>query len=162
MIDLNAKVSIDVESFKWEGELKELLWVNTDDLAKSLVSQAAWCAWFCVVLSKASRLLKDKDYELDKKYSELYLQYAKGVTGERITEATIKAKILVDPIYITVQNEFSLLTEKVSQLNGIVRGFEHRKDMLVQLSALQRRELLAGNYEDGGSPVDLKKVRDNN
>jgi hypothetical protein len=90
------------------------------------------------------------------------LQYAKGVTGERITEATIKAKILIDPEYIKVQNEFSMLTEKVSQLNGIVRGFEHKKDMLVQLSALQRRELIAGNYEDGGSPVDLKKAREHN
>lgn len=163
MINLDAKISIDVEDFKWTGELKNLLWVNIDDLEKALVSQAAWTAWFCVVWGKATTLLKAKDYELDKKYSELYLRYAQpAVAGERITEATIKAKILIDPDYSKLQGELNQLNEKVSVLSGIVRGFEHRKDMIVQLSSLKRKELITGDYEAGGSPVNLEKVKEHN
>jgi len=160
MYNLEAKIKIEVEDFKWEGELKALLWIDVDNLEKTLVSQAAWTAWFCVVLGKASSLLKAKDYEMDKKYSELYLRYAQPVAGERITEATIKSKILVDNEYIKIQNEFNQLSEKVSVLSGIVKGFEHRKDMVVQLSALQRRELLSGSYDDSfKTSVDLNKIR---
>jgi hypothetical protein len=159
--DLDAKIKVEVENFKWEGELKALLWVNLDDLEKALVSQAAWTAWFCVVLGKATTLLKSKDYELDKKYSELYLNYAKPADkGERVTEATIKAKILIDMEYIKLQGEYSQLSEKVSVLSGIVRGFEHRKDMIVQLGALKRRELISGGFDESNSGVDLNKVRD--
>jgi len=162
--NLDAKIKVDVEEFKWEGELKALLWVDVNDLEKALISQAAWTAWFCVVWGKATTLFKSKDYELDKKYSELYLRYAQpAVAGERITEATIKAKILIDPDYIKLQNELNQLNEKVSVLSGIVRGFEHRKDMLVQLSSNKRRELITGDFEDGGSSgIDLKKVKEHN
>ena len=163
MYNLDAKIKIEVEQFLWEGELKSLLWVNVDDLEKALVSQAAWTTWFCVVLGKATTLLKFKDYELDKKYSELYLRYAQPVVaGERITEATIKAKILIDNDYIKLQREYNQLNEKVSLLNGIVRGFEHRKDMLVQISALKRRELITGDFDESGATVNLEKVREHN
>jgi len=163
MYNLDATIKVEIENFKWEGELKTLLWVDINDLERDLVRQAAWTAWFCVVLGKASKLLKDKDYELDKKYSELYLRYSKkGESEDRVTEASIKAKILTDADYNKLQKELNDFTEKVSQLSGIVRGFEHRKDMLVQLSALKRKELISGDFEDGSSPVNLEKVREHN
>jgi len=162
MINLDADIKVDIENFKWEGALKALLWVNTNELEKVLISQAAWTAWFCVVLGKASSMLEDKDYQLDKKYSELYLKYASEKGGEaRITEASIKAKILVDAEYATLHKEYIDLKEKVSKLAGIVKGFEHRKDMIVQLASLKRKELITGDFEDASSPVDLTKVKEN-
>jgi len=160
-INLDAKVGVDVGEFQWTGQLKSLLWVDLDDLEKVMISQASWTAWFCVVLGKANTMLKRKDFELDKKYSELYLRYSQELASasSRITEATIKAHILINPEYTVLQDDYAKLSEQVSLLSGVVRGFEHRKDMVVQLSALKRRELLTGDFEDAPTK-DVKDVRE--
>ena len=163
--NLDAKVTIDVAEFKWEGQLKALLWIDIDEIEKAFVSQTAWAAFFAVVWGKANSMLKAKDYDADKKYSELYLRFSQEMSkaGERVTEATLKAKVLTDPEYSAVQADLFRLTEQVSVLSGIVRGFEHRKDMIVQSSAMKRKELLVGDYDENykGS-IDLKKVREHN
>jgi len=165
-IDLDAEVNVSVDEFRWKGSLKNLLGLSVEgeDLSKSMINQASWTAWFCVVLGKADTLLRQKDHEMDRKYSELYLKYYKELSesGSKATEAIIKASVTSNPEYVRLYESYLAIKEQVATLSGIVKGFEHRKDMLVQLSALKRRELLTGDYEDAPSSVDLGKVRNSN
>ena len=109
--------------------------------------------------------LKDKK---EREYARLYLQYKSDADngGVKVTETKLANLVLVDPAYVEIMEDFHVMSRQVGLLKSLSRSLEHRRDMLIQLSANIRREFVSGDYgfeadASKGEGVDLNKVREN-
>jgi hypothetical protein len=58
----------------------------------------------------------------------------------KITEGFVKAKIRQSPLWKRLSKQIIKKRREVNDLKNAMKAFEHRKDMLVQLGAKERKE----------------------
>jgi hypothetical protein len=145
---LNAFVEVKVNKMTWSGKLQDIVNINANDLNNELANQPAVVSWFGAVLAEAIATYEELKDRKERVYAELYLKYKEKdeKMGVKSTEARLNSLILTDSDYEKVQVQFNEMRKQVNVLKSISNSLEHRRDMLIQLSANIRRELTAGDY----------------
>jgi len=137
--EFDMRVSIEVKDYKWSGNLKDLARIEVVNLNRELQDQPNLVAWFGVVLAEAVSIQKEVEWELDKAFARLHLaEKAKGQKG--VTETEIRSRIHSDPEYQQKVEDLMKITKQVDILKKIMVALDHKRDMLVQLSANTRKE----------------------
>jgi len=136
-------IKVILEGKEHDIDTDRVTQINENDLSKCIVEQPSLYAWVAtahaVYESEAKRLdeaVKDKEHELYAHYKQLA-----EAKNEKITERLLSARIRENPDYQTLREKHFAVEEKRRKLKSVVFAMEHRKDMLVQLSALKRGEM---------------------
>jgi hypothetical protein len=166
LIELDAAVDIKVNEHVWAGKLSEVVRINVDLLQADMVRQPGLVSWFGVVAVEATDRVKgiqnkiaDMKEEQDSIYAELDMIVRTEHKGDSKppTEPAVKAMVLTHEKYKTFLKDMSTKREELrealkieSTLIKILIGLEHKKDMIIQISATNRREGRAGDYNREG------------
>jgi sugar phosphate isomerase/epimerase len=136
-------IRVKIDDQEHDIDTDKITSISEADLTKCIVEQPSLYAWVAtahaVYESEADRLdeaLKDKEHALYAHYKELA-----EAKNEKVTERLLTARILASEEYLTLRERYFAVDEKRRKLKGVVFAMEHRKDMLVQLSALKRGEM---------------------
>lgn len=159
-VRLDATVKISVNEFKWDGKLSDVVRIDLDALTAELARQPELVSWFGVAVVEATdkfeklkNELADMKEDQDRIYAECDLAIREANKTNKPTEPTVKSMVLTHQKYkdhmakmsakrVEMQ-EASTLLGKISK---ILIGMEHKRDMLIQLSANYRKEHGAGDY----------------
>lgn len=127
---------IDAQQYKLD--------VNPDnlDLSYSMMRQAGLFAYYSTLAAKAQHQMDKMEQleeiicaRLDKKVRDDAI-----AAGTKITEAQVKAQILLQPKAIAVRSAVNRAREVSSICKSAADAFRHRRDMLIQLSFNEREE----------------------
>lgn len=145
---MDAFVEVKVNDLSWSGKLQEVVNINMKDIDNELAKQPTIVSWFGAVLAEAIALHEELKDRKERVYASLYLRYREKdeKLGVKSTEARLNSLILTDEEYEATQNKLNAIRRQVSVLKSISNSLEHRRDMLIQLSANVRKELTSGDY----------------
>ena len=124
-------------------DLVEELATNENTLQTDMEQQAAkYAQWssYLVVAERAVRAAKDNlDVVLAQSENNIRAQY--NSTGVKATASQITANVNVDPTVVEAKNKLTEVLGYESALKYILKALDHRKDMLVNLSAQRRKAM---------------------
>lgn len=124
-------------------DLVEELATNENTLQEDMEQQAAkYAQWssYLVVAERAVRAAKDNlDVVLAQSENSIRAQYSS--TGVKATASQITANVNVDPTVVEAKNKLTEMLGYESALKYILKALDHRKDMLVNLSAQRRKAM---------------------
>lgn len=124
-------------------DLVEELATNENTLQQDMEQQAAkYAQWssYLVVAERAVRAAKDNlDVVLAQSENNIRGQY--NATGVKATASQITANVNVDPTVVEAKNKLTEMLGYESALKYILKALDHRKDMLVNLSAQRRKAM---------------------
>jgi len=127
---------------KYEELSVELAKINMHNIDDELCHHPTYYAYYNGILSRAKRVVKDHTIALE-------VMNAEYKAGQReIKKQTVEAlKDLAqsNPVIIEAEKELAKFEEIYDLVRSICMTLEHKKDMLVQLSANKRKE--AGLYQ---------------
>jgi hypothetical protein len=166
-VRLDAEVKISVNEFKWNGKLSDVVRIDLDALTAELARQPELVSWFGVAVveatdkfEKCKNELADMKEDQDRIYAECDIDVREKHRADPKppTEPTVKSLVLTHEKYKThmaamskkrgEMQEAALLLGRISK---ILIGMEHKRDMLIQLSANYRKEHSAGDYGHDGT-----------
>ena len=163
MVHLDAKFEVNVRELSWSGKLSDIVRVDMNNLNGELARQPGLVSWFGVVQVEAVdevEALKNKVSALKEDQDSLYadldlLMRQESAGGKKPTEAEIKSMVTANDKYKAKTKEIQDKREELrvasgvlGQLKAVLIALEHKRDMLVQLSANHRKEFISGNYEE--------------
>jgi hypothetical protein len=145
---INAQIDVKVGELKWSGKLQDIVRINIADLDGDLSQQPSVVSWFGVILAEAIATYEDLKDRKERMYASLYLKYREQdeKLGVKSTEARTNSQIMVDNDYIAHQDKLNDVRRQMNVLKSISVSLDHRRDMLIQLSANIRSEHKAGDY----------------
>lgn len=124
-------------------DLVEELATNENTLQQDMEQQAAkYAQWssYLVVAERAVRAAKDNlDVVLAQSENTIRRQY--NSSGVKATASQITANVNVDPTVVEAKNKLTETLGYESALKYILKALDHRKDMLVNLSAQRRKAM---------------------
>jgi hypothetical protein len=185
-IKLSAPIKFDVGGFKWEGDVSTVTHINADKMEDEMSRQPGLVSWFSLAEVEAferverlrNKLAAAKDArELAAAKAELNIREGKNAEGTgpnecavKITEGSVAAMVTSCAPYQKEVSKISQLRDELAdalhlanKISKIMLALEHKKDMLVQMSANRRREVLTGGYADqepfdgSGRPLNADK-----
>ena len=114
--------------------------INPADIDGDLMRHPAIFTHFAGVASEAKRLadrslLNLSLYESSAKEDERRNRIEKGI---KITDKSIENWVITQPKYRELQSELLESNARYEKIKAIVRGLEHKRDCLVQLSSNNR------------------------
>ncbi len=164
-VRLDAEVKISVNEFKWNGKLSDVVRIDMDALTAELSRQPELVSWFGVAVveatdkyEKCKNALADFKEDQDRIYAECDMAVREANKANKPTEPTVKSMVLTHQKYkdhiakmsakrVEMQEAATLL----GRISKILIGLEHKRDMLIQLSANYRKEHNAGDYGHDGT-----------
>lgn len=124
-------------------DLVDELSINENTIEQDMGEQAAkYAQWssYLVVAERAVRAAKDNlDVVLAQSENSIRAQYSS--TGVKATASQITANVNVDPTVVEAKNKLTEMLGYESALKYILKALDHRKDMLVNLSAQRRKAM---------------------
>jgi hypothetical protein len=136
------KVRNAVGGYK-EFDILELFKIDDTNLSKEMSQQAAIYGYFSVLAAMADDVSSKASFEAstDEAVADLNYRDKYAKTGQKFTEATIRATIMSDEKHIK-KLEVELVTKyDLKLLKAIVATLDQRANMLVSLGAWLRHEL---------------------
>lgn len=137
-IDLKTILNPDLPEREAAAKIAEYCTINTQDLETALARQASLYSYAVAGHEIAEVDQAKAKFSLDKAKATSY-----GILLDQKPKApdTILSKeILTLPLVTKAQDDLIRAMGVCARLKALVSGLEHRKDMLVQISAKQRRE----------------------
>lgn len=144
-MDFNEVTIKDASGNVHEYDLEEELTINRHDLRKELEEQSSKYMFWTGMLERVRANLEVAERELEFVESELYepirvkLRQTMGGTSNP-TKAQIEAMINQQNSYQEYRKKVEEASYQVKRLAYIVKAFEQRKDMLVQISTSDRKQ----------------------
>ena len=165
---LDADVEVKIGNQAWKGKLSDIARIELKNLNGELARQPELVSWFGVMSVEAVDVVestKNKLAALKEDQETLYadldllMRQESTTTGKKTTEAEVKSLVSAHTRYKAsikeIQNkreELRMASVVLNKMNKILIALEHKRDMLIQLSANQRREFITGDYgHEGGS-----------
>lgn len=150
----NINIDLDYQGQKWNGTLYSIMTVDASNIQAvniELASQASLASWFGVVCADSVSKFEEHEEKHDRMAEVLGNAYRSDLSnkGEKFTESKIAGYVAQHPDIVKSSEELSELRVVKNKLKSIVNALEHRREMLVQLSANLRKE--AGIYQEGSS-----------
>jgi len=158
--DGSLRITADFgEGKQYDVALTEIGDISKDQLDQHITDQASLVAWFSQIEASASTTVEDlknridmMEEELHRKYYEVFLAIkATPVNGKDATDKYAEAAAKQDEAYKKKQDTLWSLrsslvaaSSALSHVRKVMLTLEHRKEMLIQLSQNNRRELRHG------------------
>jgi len=118
---------------------KELT-IDNQNLNEELMDQPLYFKKWTTLLSEVRRKAKVLRFNLEEKEAELYVKLSNDGTGRKVKE--LESAVTLDPDVKTLKRELVEAEEIVDKFEGIVKAFYQRHEMLKDLCANRRRELV--------------------
>jgi hypothetical protein len=138
-------------------DILELFAIDENDLSKEMAQQASIYGFFTVIATMAEDVASKASFnkEVDEAGADLNYRDEYAKTGQKFTEATIRATIMSDEKHIK-KCEVELLTRyDFKLLKSIVAALDQRASMLVSLGAWKRHE-----YDQTAMHTNEKQLTD--
>lgn len=123
----------------YEAKQKGLLKINEIDLNEDFVSQAPNYLSAAAKFHKANQVLSLEKQRLEEVMGEVYLNAKTGT--EKTTEAHLDKLCKNDPAAVKQKKRVILAEYQVGIHQAIMRAWEHKRDMLIQVGAVARAEM---------------------
>lgn len=140
---------------------KEKLAIDDIDLNKDFQKQAPNYIDECKRYHKAQMIVKQQKEKLSELEAQKYFEFKNG--AEKTTEAMLNQAIKNDEDVKRQKNLIIQAEYQASVYQSLVRAWEQKKDMLIQVGSNQRAEMAGqvqinkppkGNASQGGDPFD--------
>lgn len=141
-MDFNVTVR-DYSGNEITHNLQDELRINKHDLSSEMESQPSKYIYWAFLQDKASSLLEGAELERDRIYASLYEPKRQALVASGTAKPTkdqINSAILADTDYTGAEDKVKELSEQFNNMKYIVKAFEQRKDMLIQLGSDARKE----------------------
>lgn len=141
-IDFSHLTIIDSNGNKKTVDLQDELVIDQYNIEKELYEQPKKYVYYTSLLEKVRAYLESAELALDVEHANLYEPSRASLqqeTGSKPTKDQIESRILSDETYREKKEQVAILEGSVKNLYYIVKAFEQRKDMLIQLSTHERK-----------------------
>jgi len=126
-----------------EFNIKDELTINEYDLNQMMYEQPAKYAYWGSVLEKFRAYLESSELQAEVEHANLYEEAVNTLKNEGTAKPTkdqIESWIMRQESYIQLLEQVNVYTGFVKKLNYVVKSFEQRKDMLIQIATDARKE----------------------
>lgn len=123
--------------------MREELAINSFDLTEEYRSQPAKYMYWTALHSKVGRMVESKNIEIDRMHAVLYNTVREDLIKAgtpKPTQAQLEASIDNNQHIVRLREELANLNALETKTKYIVKAFEQRKDMLMQLGADNRKQ----------------------
>lgn len=136
----------DLRTFINPDKLKADLDFNETNISTAMMKQASLFAHYATLAHQAQFQADRADQQVDLVEAKLYQQYRDSfaAAGEKPTEAMIRASITKDDRYQKALLRKSEAKAIADMVKAAADSFRHRRDMLIQVGADLRQEILGG------------------
>lgn len=136
----------DLRTFIDPAKLKADLDFNETNISTAMMKQASLFAHYATLAHQAQFQADRADQQVDLVEAKLYQQYRDSfaTAGEKPTEAMIRASITKDDRYQKALLRKSEAKAIADMVKAAADSFRHRRDMLIQVGADLRQEILGG------------------
>ena len=147
-------LQVDGELTEVEISLEKVFVVNEHDIKGELLRHASIVAWFGMIHNSYQQNLSALRGEQKIMDAELYGEKKTILesAGARATVDGIKAEVIIDARMQAMNKRIRDTESDVGALFAIKNALDHKKDMLIQLGGLHKREM------DLQSLLDLQAV----
>ena len=121
-------------------DVDQELVIDTNHLNEELMDQPLYFKKWTGLLAEVNKKCKIINLTLEEKEAELHIKYANDGTAKKVKE--IESAVTSDPEIQKLKRELIDVEELVSRFEGIVKAFYQRHEMLKDLSANKRKELV--------------------
>lgn len=140
--DMNRVVLRDqngrIEEFNLDDELR----ITRNNLQEDFVTQPIKYAYWVSVLEKMRLYQESAELELEQVYASLYEPSRQALVSKGINKPTkeqISTEIVLQQQYTDAKNNANTYAYYVKRLQGIVKAWEQRREMLIQYGADNRK-----------------------
>jgi len=119
--------------------IPELLEIREESYEDRLREHAAVYTLFSVLYAQSLKMQTEAENDLDSLMATKTKE-AKDSSPKKLTVADTTAIIDSDTEIIGSKQKFNEMSYKVNLLKGLLKGLDHQKDCLVQISANKRKE----------------------
>lgn len=141
-LDFSKLTIFDANGNREDMDLQEELMINKFDIESELYLQPQKYVYYTALLEKVRSYLEGAKLAEEVAHAELYepaRERLAASTGRNPTKDQIESAVLSEESYLEAREQVIILESTVKNLQYIVRAFEQRKDMLVQLSTHMRK-----------------------
>lgn len=133
---------VDAHGNREERNLQDELMINPHNIEDELYEQPQKYVYYTALLEKVRSYLESAKLAEEMTHARMYEPARETLvnsTGRNPTKDQIESHILVQEEYSSKREQVIILEATVKNLQYVVRAFEQRKDMLVQLSTHERK-----------------------
>lgn len=123
--------------------LNDELIISEERINSEIKDQPSAYGFLGLLHKKLVRIMKDKEMELKKEYSRLYILYKEkkdATTGRPFSDTFVDARIIINLKYQVKFKEFVQAEEDASSIEVCIKAFEQRANMVQTLSANIRKD----------------------
>jgi hypothetical protein len=138
---MNIQISYGDEDFHFN--LADELVINENKINHEAQVQPSSYAFLNMLYKKLIRGMKEVEKKMEKKEAELFIKYKGQIdetTGKKNANETARARVLVNPVYISLQEDFIEAEHQAMIIEVCVKSFEQRVNLIQTLSANLRKE----------------------
>jgi len=124
----------------WQEEVK----IARETIDQNMTEQASIYGWYGVLAAMLDKVMGRKKLDLSVLEAQLYDSYKKEALetpGAKSTDTAIYSKVKQDEGFIAATLDLLEAKKNKGIFDAIVRSFEHRKEMLINLGAKYRKEM---------------------
>lgn len=124
----------------WQEEVK----IARETIDENMIEQASIYGWYGVLAAMVDDVAGNKKLDLAVLEAELYDEHRKKALetpGSKVTEGAINSMIKQDERFIAATLDVLTAKKNKNVFDAIVRSFEQRKEMLINLGAKYRKEM---------------------
>lgn len=149
-------MTYQVRSFIDEDRFRMDVGFSLADLSGGMMSQASLFAHYGVLSARAAKQVDDCKLLLENAEAKVYrlLRDKYTAAGTKVTEAMLEKEVSVHPTVVQFKKALNEAKQVESITKIYVEAFRHRKDMLVQEGAQQRKEMDGETYVSRRNVVD--------
>lgn len=132
-----VKDLVDVDQLKRDSA------INTADLSSAMMQQTSLLVHYGVLAAQASKQVDNVSMLLKNAEAAAYRQFRDEAAGkgEKVTEAQLEKLVLRAPNVIQMMRALNEAKQIEAIAKIAVESFRHRRDMLIQLGANERKEM---------------------
>jgi len=138
LMEINISYGKEEFSFNLNNELV----IEENRINYEAQVQPSSYAFLNMLYKKLLRSMKEIEKRMEKKEAQLFIKY-KGErdedTGKKNANETARAKVLMNPAYTAVQEEFMEAEHQAMVIEVCVKAFEQRVNLIQTLSANLRK-----------------------
>lgn len=142
-IEFTTLTVIDQNGNKETVNLQEELVIDEHNIGEELHNQPRKYVYYTSLLEKVRAYLESADLALEMEHARLYEPSRVHVlenTGKNPTKDQISSHIMNQTSFQEKKEQVVILESSVKNLQYVVKAFEQRKDMLIQLSTRDRKQ----------------------
>lgn len=140
--DCFSRVAISFGRHDFGVDLSKELAIEEADLINEMVKHAGNYGWWASLNAQAKRMLRSRRRAYESVLSRLDLEARSSLEdkGIKVTEAGVKAWMNNDPRVKEDAEGLTAIEDLVELTDCMLRGLEHKRDMLKEISRLQCSE----------------------